>query len=91
MIFPSIAKANDLSNKYAIDTISTGSVIAFAMECDEKGLLTKKDTGRLLPDLRWGNHEAILNLVEKIMIAPKPTAPSMVPVAITILLSGPRG
>ena len=60
----SIAKANELCNKYTIDTISTGSSIAFAMECYEKGLLTKKDTGGL--DLSWGNHEAILKLVEKI-------------------------
>ena len=60
----SIAKANELCNKYTIDTISTGSTIAFAMECYEKGLLTEKFTDGL--DLRWGNHEAILKLVEKI-------------------------
>jgi hypothetical protein len=61
---PSIAKANELCNKYTIDTISTGSAVAFAMECYEKGLLTKKDTGGL--DLTWGNHQAIVKLVEKI-------------------------
>lgn len=59
-----IAKANELCNKYSIDTISAGTAIAFAMECYEKGLLTKKDTGGI--DLTWGNHKAIIQLIEKI-------------------------
>ncbi len=59
-----IAKANELCNKYTIDTISTGMSIAFAMECFEKGLLTIEDTDGL--NLTWGNSEAIINLVEKI-------------------------
>lgn len=59
-----IAKANELCNKYTIDTISTGVSIAFAMECYEKGLLTKKDTGGI--DLTWGNKEAIIHLIKKI-------------------------
>ncbi len=59
-----IAKANELCNKYTIDTISTGVAIAFAMECYEKGLLTKEDTGGI--DLTWGNHEAIIQLIPKI-------------------------
>lgn len=59
-----IAKANELCNKYTIDTISTGVTIAFAMECYENGLLTKEDIDGLDPT--WGNHNAILQLVEKI-------------------------
>lgn len=59
-----IAKANELCNRYTIDTISTGVVIAFAMECFEKGLITNKDTGGI--DLAWGNREAILQLIHKI-------------------------
>ena len=59
-----IAKANELCNKYAIDTIATGASIAFAMECYEKGLITKKDTGGI--DLSWGNGEAIIKMVHKI-------------------------
>ena len=40
-----ICKANDLCNRYGLDTISTGSVIAFAMEAFEKGILiTTADT-----------------------------------------------
>ncbi len=59
-----LAKANELCNKYAMDTISTGVTIAFAMECYEKGLITTKDTEGL--DLSWGNPEAVVQLTEKI-------------------------
>ncbi len=59
-----ICKANELCNKYAIDTISAGATVAFAMECYERGLLTKKDTGGL--ELAWGNYAAALQLIEKI-------------------------
>ncbi len=34
-----VAKANELCAAYGLDTISTGGTIAFAMECQEKGLL----------------------------------------------------
>jgi len=59
-----LCKANELCNKYSIDTISTGVAIAFAMECYEKGLITKADTGGL--ELTWGSDKAIIQLVEKI-------------------------
>jgi len=59
-----IAKGNELCNAYSLDTISTGSVIAFAMECFEKGLLTSKDTDGI--ELRFGNDEAMLKLIELI-------------------------
>ena len=57
-------KANDLCNRYGIDTITVGNTIALAMECYERGLLTREDTDGL--DLGWGNGDAILTLVEKI-------------------------
>ena len=60
-----IAKANELCNKYTMDTISAGMVIAFAMQCYEKGLLTKKDTGGI--ELTFGNKEAVLKMIEKIV------------------------
>jgi len=59
-----IAKANELCNKYSIDTISAGVSIAFAMECYEKGVISKKDTGGL--DLSWGNGDAIIQMIHKI-------------------------
>lgn len=59
-----IAKANELCNKYTMDTISTGMVIAFAMQCYQEGLLAEKDTGGI--ELTFGNKEAILEIIEKI-------------------------
>jgi aldehyde:ferredoxin oxidoreductase len=42
-----VAQANLLCDDLGIDTISTGGVIAWAMECYEKGIFTKKDTDGL--------------------------------------------
>ncbi len=39
-----VIKANDICNRFGIDTISTGTAIAFAMECYENGLISKDDT-----------------------------------------------
>jgi aldehyde:ferredoxin oxidoreductase len=60
-----IAKANELCNKYTMDTISTGMVIAFAMQCYQEGTLTKEDTGGI--ELTFGNKEAMLKMIEKIV------------------------
>lgn len=60
----SIIKVNDLCNRAGLDTISAGSTIAFAMECYEKGIITDSDTEGI--ELRWGNAEAIVAMVEKI-------------------------
>jgi len=59
-----VAKANDLCNRYGLDTISTGATIAFACECFEKGIITEKDTDGV--ELTWGNYEAMLTMLEKI-------------------------
>ncbi len=59
-----IAKGHELCNAYGMDTISTGSSIAFAMECFEKGILSEKDTEGL--KLRFGNASAMLKMVEMI-------------------------
>lgn len=59
-----VCKANELCQKYAIDTISTGVTISFAMECYEHGLLTKKDTGGT--DLSFGNADSMLKVIELI-------------------------
>lgn len=59
-----ISLANQFCNAYGLDTISTGSLIAFSMECFEAGILTEKDADGL--DLRFGNTEAMLKLLEKI-------------------------
>lgn len=59
-----VAKGNELCNAYGLDTISTGMVISFAMECFENGLLTPTDTGGI--DLRFGNGEAMCETVRRI-------------------------
>ncbi|MEW6081930.1 MAG: aldehyde ferredoxin oxidoreductase family protein [Bacillota bacterium] len=59
-----ICMANELCNRYGIDTISAGGVIAFALEAYEKGFLTKGDTGG--QELRWGDPSVVLDLVRKI-------------------------
>jgi len=58
-----VAMANELCNRYGLDTISTGATIAFAMECYENGLLSKKDTDGI--ELTWGNHQALVEMVKK--------------------------
>jgi len=45
--------ANQICNEYAVDTIAAGATIAFAMECYEKGIITKEQTDGL--DLKFGN------------------------------------
>lgn len=59
-----IAKANDICNKLGIDTISTGACIGFAMECFEKGWLTKEQTGGL--EIKWGDARVMIELVKQI-------------------------
>ncbi len=61
----SIFQINDVCNRAAIDTISTGSTVAYAIECYENGLLSKKDTNGL--ELNWGDSKAILSLVHKMI------------------------
>lgn len=63
---PAIAKGNELANAYGLDTISCGATIAFAMECFENGLLKNKDTGGV--ELRFGNADAMLKMVEQIAL-----------------------
>jgi aldehyde:ferredoxin oxidoreductase len=59
----SIIMANEICNRYGMDTISAGATIAFAMECYEHGIITQKDTDGI--ELRWGNHAAIVAMIEK--------------------------
>ncbi|NMB68400.1 MAG: aldehyde ferredoxin oxidoreductase family protein [Chloroflexi bacterium] len=59
-----VALANQICNMYGLDTIACGATISFAMECFEHGLLTLEDTGGM--ELRFGNAEAVVAMVEKI-------------------------
>ena len=59
-----ICHGNELCNRWGLDTISTGMSIAFAMECTEKGVLSKSDTDQI--DLRFGNADGMLEMIRKI-------------------------
>ena len=61
----SIFKLNDMCNRGGLDTISTGSVMAFAMECYENGIITKADTDGI--ELTWGNAEALIAMTERLI------------------------
>ena len=61
----SIIMCNDICNRAGIDTISSGSVIAFAMELYENGIITKNDTDGI--DLKWGNHQAMVAMTQKLV------------------------
>ncbi len=60
-----LIKVNDMVNRGGMDTISCGGAVAFAIECYESGILSKEDTGGL--ELKWGNTDAMLKLVEKMI------------------------
>ena len=59
-----VSLANEICNRYGMDTISCGASVAFAMDCFEQGLLTLEDTGGL--ELRFGNAEAMVRMVQMI-------------------------
>lgn len=59
-----LQESYSLCQRYGMDSISIGGVMAFAMECFEKGLITQKDTGGI--DLIWGNHQAMVEMVRRI-------------------------
>jgi aldehyde:ferredoxin oxidoreductase len=56
--------ANHLCNDLGLDTITTGSVLAFATECYQRGIITEKETGGL--KLEWGNDELYHKLIRMI-------------------------
>jgi aldehyde:ferredoxin oxidoreductase len=59
-----ISRANQLCNMYGLDTISTGAIIAWAMDCFEQGIITTEDTGGI--KLCFGNAEAMVRMTEMI-------------------------
>jgi aldehyde:ferredoxin oxidoreductase len=63
-VVEAIVKGNDICNRYGIDTMGVGSSVAFAIECYEKGLIDKNDTGGLEPT--WGDPQALVALIEQI-------------------------
>jgi aldehyde:ferredoxin oxidoreductase len=59
-----VMRCNHICNMAGMDTISTGGVIAFAMECSEQGWLPAELADEL--PLEWGNGGTILELTRRI-------------------------
>jgi len=59
-----ISMAHFLCNDLGLDVISAGASVAFVMECFEKGIITKEDTGGL--EFKFGDKDIIVDIVPKI-------------------------
>ncbi|HOA15376.1 MAG TPA: aldehyde ferredoxin oxidoreductase family protein [Bacillota bacterium] len=60
-----VAYANRVCDDLGLDTISGGAVIAFALECFDKGIITKEQLGR---EVRWGDvgsFEFLANIIAR--------------------------
>ncbi len=62
--FGVIVAANALCDEFGLDTMSTGTIIAYAMELFERGLITSEDTAGTR--LAFGDGDALIELVHKI-------------------------
>jgi aldehyde:ferredoxin oxidoreductase len=60
-----ISHAHQICDMYGVDSITCGATIAFAMECFEKGIITKEETGGI--DLRFGNVDAMIEVLKQIV------------------------
>jgi aldehyde:ferredoxin oxidoreductase len=58
-------KMNAFLNRMGMDSLSSGETIGWAMECVQKGLLTRDDFDGL--DLTWGNCQAVEKLLNMII------------------------
>jgi aldehyde:ferredoxin oxidoreductase len=59
-----IMEANWHCDNYGIDTITTATIMAFLMECFQRGYLTKDDTEGL--ELVWGNEADALSFIHRL-------------------------
>ena len=57
-----VAKANELSNHFGMDSISLGMAISLAIKCYDEEILTAKDTGGM--ELSFGDSDMLLKLIE---------------------------
>lgn len=60
-----ISHAHQICDMYGVDSISCGATIAFAMECFEKGIISREETGGI--DLRFGNTDAMIEVLKQIV------------------------
>jgi aldehyde:ferredoxin oxidoreductase len=60
-----VAQAHQICDMYGVDSITCGATVAFAMDCYEKGIINKEDTGGI--ELCFGNADAMLETVGQIV------------------------
>ncbi len=63
--FEAIIKLNEMCNRSGLDTISSGTTLAFAMECFENGVVSESDLDGI--SLTWGNADAMIAMVDKMI------------------------
>jgi aldehyde:ferredoxin oxidoreductase len=61
---PAVIRLAQLCDEVGVDAMSAGVTVSWAMECYERGILTKEDFGGLEP--RFGNDDAAVALIEMI-------------------------
>jgi len=59
-----VAYANYMCDELGLDTISAGNAVAFTMECFERGIITKEDTGGI--EARFGSLDAFVEIAKLI-------------------------
>ncbi len=59
-----LLRLNNACNRLGLDPVSLGMSISWAMECTERGILTRAETDGL--DLRFGNGDSLLPIIERI-------------------------
>ncbi|MDD2337943.1 MAG: aldehyde ferredoxin oxidoreductase C-terminal domain-containing protein, partial [Geobacteraceae bacterium] len=59
-----IMEANWHCDNYGIDTITSATIMAFLMECSQRGFLTKEDAEGL--ELTWGNESDALTFIHRL-------------------------
>ena len=62
--FPALMHITDHINRLGMDCITFGWIVAMAMECYQRGIISEEDTGGIR--LEWGKVEVIADLMDKI-------------------------
>jgi aldehyde:ferredoxin oxidoreductase len=59
-----VLTGNHLVDKFGMDNLETGSLISWAMELYELGIITSKETDGI--DLKFGNDDAVIEMIDRI-------------------------
>lgn len=62
--WPEVVRCADQAARMGLDFMSTGSLISFTMELQQRGVLSPEDTDGL--SLKWGDGEAIREMIRRI-------------------------